>query len=408
MSYPDIKDAMVKHIEITDFKKLYENLKAYRLNWIQRTPEHIDFLGSNYVGVYAIRFTVPDEDLFYALYNIDKITLQQDIYQVKGIEKNMKTISNPFYNTITYTMHKLYTSINTKLKPHELHDAIKELFFIMVYKMTGSINSRRFSYACSPELAKATHERMSHKFLLKKFNSWQDVFEYKALDVLPKGIHYPRLVKYNTDSANRVISDVQTKLRDIYRNVMQIMMAIKDEKEVHVKSTSVVQAGEDEENYSGISVREDMYINWLNTRMRHYNDVYYSELITFILLEFNVVERQSFENILRKLCELYDKDEKLRKLVEEMMTGALRYLTRKGISSNYTKNLHDVMTTIKGYFATKKTGDDGNIIYTKMQKYVNDVLASNSVKSYKLKPIIHNATVGILTYLTLLALMKAS
>ena len=90
------------------------------------------------------------------------------------------------------------------------------------------------------------------------------------------------------------------------------------------------------------------------------------------------------------------------------MTGALRYLTRKGISSNYTKNLPDVMVTIKGYFATKKTGDDGNIIYTKMQKYVNDVLASNSVKSYKLKPIIHNATVGILTYLVILALMKAN
>lgn len=401
--FKDLKEAINPHITITDYKKTYLNIKNFRLNWIQRTPEHIDFLGTNLMGVYSLRFTIPDEDLWYLTLDVDKKQLQQDIYRTKGIIKSMKTISSAFYNLSVYLMHLYTTGVNTGLKEHEKTDAIKEIFFVMVYKMTGSINSQRFKYPCPPEIAKAAHERLSNKFLLKRFNSWQEVFDYKTLDVLPKGIHYPRLVKYNTDSANRIISDIQTKLRDIYRNVYSIIMEIKDDNTAKIKSTSLLKEGDDEEEYNGISNREDKYVSFLTTNIRSFNDIYNEDIINLLLTVYPVLTKVNVEKVLKYFSDNYDSNKEIQEIIEKCVPLSIAYLTRREITSNYTKHLYDVIIALKGYFGTTKTKDESTELLNKTMTHIKTTIYGTQNISFRQRKPVYNMAILILSYFVVLA-----
>ena len=406
--FKDLKDAINPHITISDYKKTYLNIKNFRLNWIQRTPEHIDFLGTNLMGVYSLRFTIPDEDLWYLTLDVDKKQLQQDIYQTKGIIKSMKTISSAFYNLSVYLMHLYTTGVNTGLKEHEKTDAIKEIFFVMVYKMTGSINSQRFKYPCPPEIAKAAHERLSNKFLLKRFNSWQEVFDYKTLDVLPKGIHYPRLIKYNTDNANRIISDIQTKLRDIYRNVYSIIMEIKDDNTAKIKSTSLLKEGDDEEGYNGITNREDKYISYLTTNIRSYNDIYNEDIINLLLTIYTVLTKPNVEKVLKYFTDNYDNNKDIKEIVEKCVPISIAYLTRKEITCNYTKHIYDIIIALKGYFGTTKTKDESTELLNKTMTHIKTAIYGTQSISFRQRKPVFNMAILILSYFVVLAFLSVN
>ena len=92
-------------------KEFFEKLKIFRVSWSQRTEDHIEFLGSNYIGLQPVRFSSQDEDIFFAdIVGIDKDTLITDIKYTKGIDTKRKVESNPYYLTTVYLMHRFTTS----------------------------------------------------------------------------------------------------------------------------------------------------------------------------------------------------------------------------------------------------------------------------------------------------------
>ena len=130
-----VMDKYFKHVKYD--RRLYNDLRAFRLAWSQKSPEYVEFLGGHLMGVHPIRFSSADEDsVFIDIFNIDQNELKIDIHKLEDINPAWKVSSNPFYLTMVYTMHRFYK--DNKIGS-ALEDAIRECYYIFAYKAIGSI-----------------------------------------------------------------------------------------------------------------------------------------------------------------------------------------------------------------------------------------------------------------------------
>ena len=260
-------------------ENLYNLLKSFRIAWAQKSDDYIEFLGNNLTGVYPIRFSQQDEDLLYELYGLTQKEFQNEVYQVKGVDKNMRTISNGTYILLLFTAHMftISKSLPEKLK----EDAVRECYYIFIYKVISSRTAYYFKYNIDVSIAKAINERMTNKFLIKRFNNWQEVFEYKALDILPRGIHYQRMKNFSVDDSGRIISDLYTKMNDIFKNNYAVFMEVKEANE-RIYSSSLIKQGEDGEKIGDITNRSDIYANYVKSIISNQTDFINLELAELI------------------------------------------------------------------------------------------------------------------------------
>ena len=119
----EVFEEHLKHIVFD--KTFFNNVMKFRLNWVHKSLEHMDFLGSNLLGVNKVVFSALDEEMFFLeLLKVDYNDLKHDIHSLQDIDVNRKVSSNVMLLTLTYLMHGFTGS---KLLPKEKESAIKEV-----------------------------------------------------------------------------------------------------------------------------------------------------------------------------------------------------------------------------------------------------------------------------------------
>ena len=375
-------------------KEFFEKLKIFRVSWSQRTEDHIEFLGSNYIGLQPVRFSSQDEDIFFSdIVEIDKDTLITDIKYTKGIDTKRKVESNPYYLTTVYLMHRFTTSS----LPNNLKiEAVTELYYLFAYKVISSLIMHYFKYNADISLIKATDSRLSNKFLIKRVNSWQELFTYRARDVLPSGLHYSRLKSFSTEDCLRVIRDMQGRIRDIVKNIYAVMLEVKESNE-KVVSSSLLMADEEGVKVGDITNSQDRYIIELNRLLSLERDLIDNDLLYLlsnVLKTFNVNETITILQYITN-NDFSGKDV----LAEHIITDGVDILQRKNIK-DYQKNILVVIQTIKNWFINrsisnnlKKTKDDVNKVVC---------LATKQKPGWRSM----NSTVSVMIYLFVRAIIK--
>lgn len=349
MSYSSLDEVFNKYITNPINYELYQQIKIFRISWAQKTEEYIEFLGNNLIGVYNVAFSFIDQDNFFSLFNIYDIKpLQKDLYMVKGINKSFKVVSNALNLTLVWLMHKFTIAKNLDKKLRE--DAVRELFSILSYKFLGSLNSHYFKYSVDPSVARAVNERMSGKWLLRKFNSIQEIIEYKALDVLPKGIHEHRVEGGSPDDATRIISDIQTKYRDIYKGVYGILLEVNEQNEKIVNS-SLLESSEDGESFKSITTRPDQYWNHVMTLLPLQHDFISEDIVTLFCGIYKNIKYNVLMELLKYIVDNYQKEKELLNKIEECFIIYLEYFKTKDIT-NYQKQVYECIMIMRGYFSS--------------------------------------------------------
>ena len=354
MSYKTLDEVYDIFLKKEIGNELYLALKFFRINWTQKSDDYIEFLGNNLTGVQPIRFSTLDEQTFYNILNVDHDSLQKELYKVKGINKDFRTISNATYLTLVYLMHKF--SITRELDNKTKEDAVKELYYIFCYKVISSLNSHYFKYNIDVSIAKAINERMTARYLVKRFNSWQEIFEYKTNDMFGRGVHAKRIVSGSTDDITRVISDIQTKLRDLFKNNYAVFMEVMEQNE-RIASSSLLTENEDGEAIRDLSKRKDYYIDYIKSIVILPNDFINHDLAEVISSVYKSINHKKLLEVLKYISENYQKDKYWDKMIEDSMINFLYYLDKKGIKDNYVKQLYEAINILKGYFAAQKVND---------------------------------------------------
>lgn len=371
--YTTLQEVYDQYLKVKPDSNLLSNIKMFRIAWAQKNDEHIAYLGNSLIGSYRIIFSTLDENTFFeALLGLDYKEIQQELYNVKGIDKNMKTISNCFYLTCVYLMY-LFT--NSKyLSDKQRIEGVKEVFYVMSYKMLSSLNTHYFKYPIDESVAKAINERMTLKFLVKRFNNWQNVIDYKSEDVLKKGIHENRISDMsNADDATRVISDIQTKYRDMYKNHFAVLLEVNQQNE-RITSSSLITKTEDGEGIKDIVNRPDNYINYLKSIINYPNSFINQDLVYIVMSLFKGVDEQQMFTFLKYLSqeEIKEKDW----IVETTIISSLEYLISKKRTKDFVKYMYEILLILKSYYSSSNTRNQDN---KKLKKILQD-LVKKSVK----------------------------
>ena len=372
-------------------ENLYNLLKSFRVALAQKSDDYIEFLGNNLTGVYPIRFSQQDEDLLYELYGLTQKEFQNEVYQVKGVDKNMRTISNGTYILLLFTAHMftISKSLPEKLK----EDAVRECYYIFIYKVISSRTAYYFKYNIDVSIAKAINERMTNKFLIKRFNNWQEVFEYKALDILPRGIHYQRMKNFSVDDSGRIISDLYTKMNDIFKNNYAVFMEVKEANE-RIYSSSLIKQGEDGEKIGDITNRSDIYANYVKSIISNQTDFINLELAELIAGSLKNIDVNDVVVILEQITKVNHIE--LDPYIDKIFVASIEYLIRKRLNKDFIKNLYNVIVTLGAYW---KSSNFKQKECKEVKKYFFEFTKKNVKR--KVKTVIINSMIATIVYIAL-------
>lgn len=351
--YGNLKELYEAYFHRPFDDKLYNDIKMFRINWAQKEDQYIEFLGGNTLGSQAIRFSVKDDEMLIVdTLNMDITSLQYDLNNTKGITKGRAAETNVIYQTLIYLMHGFTNSKLISKKNKE--EALKECYYIFAYKKFSSLMFYYFKFPAEDSISKVVYEKLSNKFLIKKLNNWQEVFEYRAKDVLPGNIHSNRLKDYDTQDAIRIILDLQTKLNDMFKNIFAVTMQVRNSNE-RIVSDSLITTIEDNEEIKSLSNNPDKYAKYVMSIIRSKSDYVKYDLVNLIASQFNKLPTKTLYEFLSIVCDMDNKI--ISSLIDISVIGTIEILSSKGIYKDYNKHIVEILNITKQKFSNTKYDD---------------------------------------------------
>lgn len=381
-------DKYYKHI--TFDKNFVKELRRYRLNWSQKSDDYINFLSSGLTGVYPVRFSMIDEDNLYKLLRVNQKDLKRDSDRLRDIDPTRMVTSNSTYLSLIYLIHKFINIQDKKLT----EEGIRELHFILSIKALGSMFYRFFSYNLDIATAKAVFERLNNKYIIKKEGSWQKYIEYRASDVLPNGIYYPRLIKLDTTDALDVISGVHSAYKSMLKNIFKVIQEVMADRSA-ISSTTVIESIEE-----GTMIRDDvdnpnLAVTYLLSIAPYKTDFADDDLLYLVNTLSKNVDISDIKATLNYISDKHDK--KINGYLESVVRMSINYIKSKGIH-NPTDDIIKTLNTLKGYWGS------GDSDVRKLKDNLKILIYKSTGK--KTSWVLSSAVITLLLYIYLRAIVK--
>lgn len=362
-----IKNVLDKNIKLKIDNKFYKSIYGFKLHWLHKSPEYMQFLSSNLTGVYMIVFSSIDDENLMNLLGVDAKYIGRECGKDVDINTDFEISPNPIYITLMYMMHR--TMIAPVLSSKSKEELTTMLFQLMSYKMLGSMFSRFFGrYNVNINVAKSVYERLSYSYLIKKdrIGNWEGVINHSAKSVLKGGIHHERILGFKTLDYVRAVNGIQGSFKSILKYIFNVTLEVdKERKEDNngLSTTSIIGVLEDGgSDIKDLNTNGNLLYNGLRNCFDHKDDFVDSDLIKVVCYVNNKIEPEHLNLTLKYMVD-HSKgvDEHLRSIVEE----SLEYLRSKDIVEP-RKDIIGTLNVLRGYWrGSDRTRD-------KVKKYVSD------------------------------------
>ena len=399
--YNDFTELFSDIIKVDIDIALYKKIKAFRLGWAQKDQIYSEFLGSKLLGVHPIRFsTLDDTNFFTDVVEIDMSLTKEAIDKIPGVNSEYKVTSNVMFIVLIYLMHKFTT--NKTMTKDMRDEAVLETYYVFAYKVMGSIISHYFKYDADEQIAMATYEKLSNRFIIKQEDNWQGVFTKRGQDLLPPGgLHYNRLITYSTTEALYVISDLQTRLRDLIKNMYSVFIEVKENNE-KIHSTNILEETEEGVGIGEITSRPDKYITYIRSIIKSPNDFIIDDIVHLITSVVNNVNKTVLVQVLTYISEkVIIKDDSPDDVVNNVVLSTITYMKTKNIVHNYHDRLLEILIYMKGYYNSSSVKEP-MVVNTK--KYIVDIVKKVTHKNVSWQ--LTSTTIAVMLYIFARSLYK--
>lgn len=212
---------------------LVKAIEKYVTGFVNRTDDNLQFLGSPLVGVYPIRFTTPDQNMWWDdILELDDLTIQSMIKEhfddpSNDLDSGWKVSSNAMNLSLVWLTHKL---LRSNLSKRDIERGCIACLNMLQYKFVSSIDAHFFPYPADSEVAKAVYASLNRKYLLKQHGSWMKVIQTKSEELLERdNIHHKALHDMSADDkVIYLINDTQGRHKDIYKRITTLFYEYKD------------------------------------------------------------------------------------------------------------------------------------------------------------------------------------
>lgn len=340
---------------------LAKELYRYQIGFVNKNSEHLEFFGGNLLGVQVVRYT--DKDLnryFDDVLEIDYLSLEEDLLDTQGINPEFKVSSDALNLTTMYLIHRFLTNKNMAKEKRER--AAIDAALIFYYRVTSSLLSHYFRYPADPKIAQATYARLTNRYLIKQLGSWQEVFMYRAKELIsPDGIHHKTLTEFNdTEAIVQMVNDAQGRIRDMFKNIYA------EFKNAHTAGDSIAITTLSDIDMDGGDVIKDkthspdVYQNYLISILSDQNSFIKEELVGVVAKVNESMQIRNFRNTLVWMTEQGNNQHhiKIEHFIKQVMIYSINYLAKHGYMLRDTKDLSGMMYKLKNLYLASRSSDD--------------------------------------------------
>lgn len=374
-------------------KSLYKKLHKFRLAWTRKSGEYAEFLGGNTLGVQAVRFSTRDVNaLLSDIYKVDAGELLNAIRKLPDIDESWAVSTNPVSQTMVYTMHRFM--LDGKLGK-DTEKGMRECYYIMAYNIIGSLMSNYFSHPANPAVAKATTERMSNRFLLKRLGSWNEVLKYRAGDVLPPdGLHVDRIRTYSTEDSVRVINDLQGRIRELFKSTWSVMADIMDSGSIVDTWSATKENTDGEQESKPVTNRPDRYVIAIKEVVGTPASFIDNDIVHMVTSLVGSSDDDIVRASLERISNTYDPKVAKHDYIATLIIKNIVYINSKGITGDYRSNALAIIKHMKGYWSSGSVKDsDVNAV----KDTIRDIVIQASGR--RTKWVISANTLAVIVYI---------
>lgn len=357
-----------RHFEKVKFDmKLMKSVNEFHIYMSTMSPDHIQFFGSNLLGVNTLRFLPRDIRRFYDyILHVDYALLEKDIRKLTTFYQDNSISGDVFNLTLFYMIHRFYNT--THLSEKDRMKAAHDTALIFCYRCVFALTNNYFPIATAdPKIAQAAYANLSNKHLIKKLGTWNKLCDYRATRIVEKttkegqpGLNYARLVMFNDDiEITDIIQDSQNRFRSIfYLYYSEFDKVHKDGSSIAVTSATITDADGDLvllERTKG----PDAMVSYARSLINDGNGFIDNDLITVIADINGNTSVRMIRSTLEWMTTAYHDPKwnaSIDKFVADVVVQGLYYLEHN-IPLNKRKDLSYILITLKNLFLSTRSTD---------------------------------------------------
>lgn len=396
-------EGLVEDLEITP--KWVSTLRRFVYGFATKDNDHAEFFGTPYLGTHRIVFKTADRVAFFTdIIDVDEVKLRDELIKCKWINKDFKVSSDAFNLSIVYLMHKVHKS---NLPKNMKDDALVNLVVLFHYRILTSIMNHYFAYLVKPSVAQTAYNKLSMKFDIKRYGSWNALFKARAEFIIdPKtGIHYDTFTKMDNDKKIvYMVNDMESRLKGVVNDFTKVLYEVKDSVNlVETESGFVISDGQID--LKDIQKNVNAFRTYINTIITDGHSFYKQELLGFAAKAIDDSKAQKqFEDklalVVKEFPTQYNhpKGEKYREFVDDVITHLFEYLSSNSIRYN---DLSNVVYKLRGGYTSNKSVNE---LVHKLRKNGDKLITSmTGIKTQYSVACLRN---GLMLYIVIRTLVR--
>lgn len=333
-----------------------------------KNDDHIGFFGAGLLGVHPARWTDEERNwMFDEVFRLDERELREEILKIRDqndprkplIPEEFHVLTDVLNHLLCYTVYRLR---KTDLSSKQIHEGSEDCIRLLHYKLLTSLLSNYFPYPADISLAKATYEAASLRFEIKREGSWGRLLDRKAEHITSKeGLHYQTFNTYAPDDACLyVVSDIQTRIRGVLKDYVQLFYDTRDSGVRIVSTSSVMELDE------GVVVKDvrraySEFTRYLERITPSSTDFIREEVSRVVLEAIPSMEPKAFELTLQYVSQNYT--DQRRKYVKECVDEALLYTIEFIVSKRLrTTDLAGITERLKAIYMGSRV-NEGRVLH---------------------------------------------
>lgn len=396
-----IKDAFKKNCpNLVADKATALALAKYASRFRTKNQDHIDFFGSNLIGVYPIKFTVSDRnEWFDTIMDCDEVDLTYDLHGTQFINPKFHVTGDTFNQCMPYLLH-LFHNEAVGLSPAEIEESKMNVVRIFHYKNLSSILNHDYPYPANKSVAMETYKQLSKKFDLKVYGSWGALIDARAKSIITKGtgIHYETYVRMVDDKAIvYMVGDVQDRLRDVINSINNVFHTVKLKEAMVVEGKNTVEL-DGVKHIRDVEKTVTKYVRYIKNIVGVETDWFRPELVDMVVRSNNTIPEKPLVDTLKFISQnyRYDKSGVIDDLLEETIQHLFEYISQKNLRLN---DFPDVVSKMRGAYRSSRTS---NASVLKMREAGDEIV--KMATGIKAPATVATVRVGVFLYVIIRAL----
>lgn len=386
----------MRHLKLD--ARLVKTISQFERYFVNKSEDHIAFLGGNLLGTPPLRFHQSDRNAWFdEVLQVDDVVLKNEIHSLPSVDPTQRVRTDIYNLSCIWLVHALHNSSNLSARQKEqgMMDALR----VMHYRFLSSLMAHNFKYEPDRTLAAATYAALSYKFALKQKGSWAALIESRCEDILSRNsIHAKTIERFDDDEeVQYMVSDIQGRVREIVKKMVHVFYEVQ-KSPTRVQSRSSLVDLDGQMHVRDLTRQNSRYKRYIHTTLADRNTFIRKELVGIVGDVMHTMPERHLTTALEYMADNHGRrgDPKIQALVDETLLHAFEFINENRREFRNSVDLATLISRLRSLYMSSRSSDPSLL---KMRD-LSLAIVKRSVKSNN-KSLLAAVRTGCMLYVVL-------